>query len=319
MDPQDLKPEPQIARWGLVTTVRAPEAKVMRFAQHHLGLGASHLWLYFDDPDDPAILAAQGLPRTTVTRCSDDHWASLAKRRPERHQNRQSRNAQHAYATCPLDWLGHIDVDEFLWPTRRIDTLLQEVSTDQPMFRIEPFEAMHDPDRPQAYAREYRGTLPGHDSALSRSILGDHAAIIPQGMLSHRVGKAFFRTGIKGLSPRLHGAFLHGERLPGPPFAKDIVLLHDHAGTYDEWHAALPFRLNRGAYQYQPDLQRFLAAASHKDLALFFRETRTLTPEKRRLLRDHGRLVVADIGQNRTANPDDGMEGGDITSPPPPT
>jgi hypothetical protein len=109
------------------------------------------------------------------------------------------------------------------------------------------------------------------------------------------VGKAIFRTGVAGLSLRLHGAFLNGSRLRGPAFSREIVLLHCHAQNKAAWRDALDFRLTRGAYQYQPALQAFLAGASPDELDLFWRETQILSPEKQALLRGAGRLVEADL------------------------
>jgi Glycosyl transferase family 2 len=291
-----------MTNWGLVTTVRAPEAKVMQFAEYHLGLGAAQLWLYFDDPDDPAIHRALTLPRTTVIRCTPEHWADLVKRRPERHQNRQSRNAKQAYGTCALTWLGHIDIDEFIWPARPVDEVLRGVAPDQPLVQMEPFEAMHDPDRGPSGSRDYRGAFRTQDVTLRTQVLGPFANVLRKGMLSHSAGKAFYRTGVPGLSPRLHTADLNGERLTGSAFHKDLILLHDHAGSFDDWSAALPFRLTRGAYLYQPELHQFLSNASADDLAAFFWQTQMLSQDNRDLLLGCGRLVVADLSNRGAAD-----------------
>ncbi len=113
--------------WGLVTTVKAPPEKVLAFVAHHLSLGCARIWLYFDDPEDPAFDAIADLPHVTAVRCDAEHWEKL-RTRPERHQNRQVKNAQATWKACRLPWLGHIDVDEFLWPSL-------PVSKSSPAFR----------------------------------------------------------------------------------------------------------------------------------------------------------------------------------------
>ena len=40
--------------WGTVTTLRAPLAVVLAFVAHHRAAGAAEVWLFFDDPADPA-------------------------------------------------------------------------------------------------------------------------------------------------------------------------------------------------------------------------------------------------------------------------
>lgn len=286
--------------WGLVATVKAAPEKVAAFVAHHLSLGAARIWLCFDDPADPTAEPLSRLPRVTTIRCDDSHWDRLHGR-PDRHQNRQSKNAQAVYRACPLPWLGHLDVDEFLWPAQPVAEILGSLPPGQPTLRMEPFEAMHDPALPDDIftARLFRGPLKQRFAHLRPPVLGAYAAILPDGHLSHTNGKSFFRTGIPGLSPRLHGAFLRGERLPGPPFDRRLSLLHFHAQDRQGWLQALPFRLTRGAYQYHAELQTHLAAAGPEEIAFFYDRTQCLPPDIAQLLREEGRLIEADLGLRR--------------------
>lgn len=290
--------------WGLVATVKAAPEKVAAFVAHHLSLGAARIWLYFDDPADPAAEPLSRLPRVTATRCDDGHWERL-RGRPDRHQNRQSKNAQAAYKACLLPWLGHVDVDEFLWPSRpgsrTVAEILGSLPPGQPTLRMEPFEAMHDPALPDDIftARLFRGPLKQRFAHLRQPVLGAYADLLPEGHLSHTNGKSFFRTGIPGLSPRLHGAFLKGQRLPGPPFDRRLPLLHFHAQDREGWLKALPFRLTRGAYQYHAALQAHLASAGPEETAFFYDRTQCLPPDIAQLLREEGRLIEADLDLRR--------------------
>lgn len=283
--------------WGLVSTVKAPVEQVLAFAAHHLSLGAARLWLYFDDPADPALPYVAAHPRITAIPCDDEHWERL-RGRPDRHQNRQVKNAQGTWKACRLPWLGHIDVDEFLWPAQPVASILASVPPEQPTLRMEPFEAMHDAALPDDIftARAFRGPLKPRFAHLRLPVLGTYAEILPEGHLSHANGKSFFRTGVPGLSPRLHGAFLRGERLPGPAFDGRLPLLHFHAQNRAAWERALPFRLTRGAYQYHAALTAHLAAAGHEEIDYFYTRTQTLTPEITAMLRSEGRLIEAELG-----------------------
>ncbi|MEZ5798977.1 MAG: glycosyltransferase family 2 protein [Paracoccaceae bacterium] len=283
-------------QWGLVSTVKAAPDKVLAFVAHHLALGCSRIWLYFDDPEDAAFDTVAGIAQVTPVRCDETRWA-VAGRRPDRHQNRQSRNAQAAYRACRLPWIGHIDVDEFLWPSTSVAEILASLPPDQPTLRMEPFEAMHDPALPDDIytARAFRGPLKPRFAHLRTPVLGAYAAILPEGHLSHTNGKSFYRTGIPGLTPRLHSAFLNRERLPGPPFDRRLRLLHFHAQDRAQWLAALPFRLTRGAYQYHPDLQAHLATAGPEETGYFYDRTQVLAPDVADLLRQEARLIEADL------------------------
>jgi hypothetical protein len=278
--------------WAVVATVKAPQDKVLAFVAHHLSLGAAQVFLYFDDPDDPAHDAVAHLPRVTATRCTDDHWTELGGRH-DRHQNRQSRNARDAYTRCDSDWLTHIDVDEFLLPQRPLAEILAAVSADTVAAKLEPFEAMHDPSLPDDIftACDFRGAL-----RHQQSVLNPYLAINPDGLLSHSNGKVIFRTGIKGLAPRIHSVFLKGQRLELRNWHPEVVLLHFHAQDRQAWRTALPFRLTRGAYQYRPGLQAFLQAATPEEIDTFYLQTQVLTQDSRAALQAMGRVIFADLG-----------------------
>ncbi len=292
-----------MATWDVVATLKAPAEQVLAFAAHHLSLGAGHLWLYFDDPDAAVPAALTAHPKVTVTLCDDPLWRARG-RRPERHQNRQARNAQDAYARTKSQWLTHIDVDEFIHTDREISGALNSVHPDALVIQMEPFEAMHDPSLPDDIftARAFRGPLKKGFANFRDMALGSYAALIPDGMLSHSVGKCFFRSGIEGLTPRLHGAMLAGSRVPSFGRLADTCLLHFHAQDREGWLAALPYRLTRGAYQYKPDMQAFLLSASPQLIDHFYHRTQVLAPDAEAKLAAIGRIHHAALGLRQKAN-----------------
>ncbi len=283
--------------WGLVTTVKAPEEQILAFLAHHLSLGAARIWVYFDNPDDPAFDRVAALPRITATRCTDVYWV-LRGGRHSRHQNRQARNARDAQKACKLDWLGHVDVDEFLHAPRPIADTLAAVPAEVPNILMEPFEAMHDPTLPDDIftARQFRGPLHRQHRDLQPAIFGPSTSYLPKGTLGHGIGKSFCRPHVKGLSLRLHSVFLNKERLP-TPFHRSLRILHFHAQDPAAWERALPFRLSQGAYNCDIDrpLQTHLTDASQDVIRQFYADTMTLTPEKTALLQEHGRLITCDL------------------------
>jgi Glycosyl transferase family 2 len=284
--------------WGLVATVKAPEPQVLAFVAHHLSLGAARLWLYFDDPDDPAIPSLRAVPSVTVTPCTADYWAKRGGR-DDRHQNRQARNARDAQRACTLDWLGHIDVDEFLHAPRPVADILAEVPPDVPTVLMEPFEAMHDPALPDDIftARHFRGPLRRAHKALHPAIFGSVARYLPKGSLAHAIGKSFGRPRFPGLAFRLHVVHLNQERL-STPFHADLRVLHFHGQDPQAWRRVLGFRLQQGAYHHPGEaaLKAYLTTASEEQISAFYAETMTLTAEKIALLQAHDRLVTADLG-----------------------
>lgn len=294
-----------MAHWGICSTVKAPTEQVLAFVAHHLDLGARRIWLYFDDPADPAADALTGIERVTVTRCDAAHWRSVCSRRPDKHQNRQTRNMQRTYAKTRLPWLAHIDVDEFLLPTRPIRDLLDALPPETILLPMAPWEALHDPTLADDIftARHFRaGMRGGMHSENRRQVFGPLAPLLPLGVLSHAVGKCFFRTGIADLEPRLHGAFQHGERLPNGAFAPEIALLHFHAEDPARWKDRLQFRLTLGAYQFNPNLQAHLMAADEAGIDAFFSAVQQPGAATLKFMREIDVLIETDLALRAKVN-----------------
>ncbi|MBL9047962.1 MAG: glycosyltransferase family 2 protein [Tabrizicola sp.] len=285
-----------MASWDTVATVKAPVEQILAYTAHHLWLGARSIRLYLDDPRTTLPDCLEQHPRVTITRCDDGYWQSQGKR-PEGHQGRQSRNARHAYSGTDSTWLAHLDVDEFILAERPVEQILDDVSSDVRLVKLEPFEAVHDPALAEDIftARTFRGPLRHEFADLRKVALGEYARLMPLGTLSHAIGKVFFRTGIPGLLPRIHGAMLKGERVPASDRNPEMRLLHFHAQDREAWRAALPFRLTRGAYQFNPLLQDYLLSASAEEIDHFYLRTQTLTPEITEALADRGRIATADL------------------------
>ena len=284
--------------WGVCTTLNATREQVLAFVAHHLDLGADHIWLHFDDPDAPAADLAMRLPRTTVIRCDAAYWQALPGGRPDTHQNRQTRNIQRVCAEAALPWIAHLDHDEFLLADRPVAGILDDVPQDRLLLRVAPFEALHDPALPDDIftARQFRAPLRGpHHAADRAALFGNHAALMPDGVLSHSAGKCFFRTGIRRMRPRIHGAFRANARVAGGAFHPDLALLHFHAQDRAQWLDRLAFRLAQGGYRDRP-LHIWLAEADAAARHGFYDAVQVATPDKVDLLRQLGLLREVDLG-----------------------
>jgi hypothetical protein len=289
-----------MADWGLCTTVKAPTDQVLAFVAHHLAIGARQIWLFFDDPDDPAYEVARAIPGVIATRCDAAYWQTVSKSRPETHQNRQVRNVHALYGQGLVPWLGHIDVDEFLWPARPIAEIFDALPENRIMLRAAPWEALHDPALPDDIftARQFRAALkrgPAGRAARMRAF-GPYARLLPSGALSHAAGKCFFRRGVRHLAPRLHTAHLNGERVTGEALHLDVALLHFHAQDPVGWKAHLHYRLTRGAYRAQPALIAALLDAPQAAIDAFYATVQCPDAATRRYLAENGLLIEVDLG-----------------------
>ncbi len=281
-------------RWGTVSTVKAPLDAIQRFAAWHLEHGAHRIYLYLDDdvPRTQAALAAH--PKLRVLHTDAAYWARR-KGRPDMHQVRQTMNARHANNRKPeVDWLAHIDVDEFLLPATPLADQLAALPEAALCARVRPVEAL----------APGRDTPPGETlfkafhldqaarQAAARACFPTWGAHLSGGFLSHVAGKLFFRPGTKGLQVRIHNVILDGQQNPGEVPLTGTELGHFHAADWAHFLQAYRFRLARGSYraELKPQVRDGSALSLHdlfglieaeggeNALRLFFDEVCTASP-----------------------------------------
>ena len=187
--------------WAIVATVKEPVETIKEFLAHYLSLGCDEIRVFFDDPNDPAAQATEGLERVRATLCTDEYWDGD---RPERHERRQVINARHAYQACGCDWIIHVDADEYLFCPNGIANLLAAVSPDEASVGVVPAEPLINPK--DGRIRAYNSPLPNNafGQRIGETAFGKIYPLLANGLLSHVVGKYFLRTGLKGTPIAIH-------------------------------------------------------------------------------------------------------------------
>lgn len=178
------------SRWAVVATVDEPPVLVQCFAAWHLALGAAQVFLYFDRPDDPAADLLAQMAGVSVLRCDARYWAGA---RPARHQIRQTRNANHAYARCTADWLLHCDADEFLWPDGDVAAALALCGADCDAASVPVAERVYHGTGGDIFAGVFRRPFAG-PPARGAALFGADYALTGRGLTGHAHGKAFARA-----------------------------------------------------------------------------------------------------------------------------
>ncbi|MBS0124312.1 glycosyltransferase family 2 protein [Thetidibacter halocola] len=258
-----------MTHWGIVSTIRAPLPEILDFAAWHLEQGAERLFLYLDE-DDPAALAVLNAHPRITARHTDADWWARRKGRPEMHQARQGLNARHANNSAKgVDWLAHIDVDEFLIPATPIADQLAALPPACLCARVRPIEALAPGDAAdpgETLFKAFHLHAPDRQRA-AELCFPRWGAELSGGFLSHVAGKVFFRAGTQGLQIRIHNVFLDGVENPGIMELPGIELGHFHAADWDHFRDRLTFRLQRGSYraELKPQVRR-PGALSHHDL-----------------------------------------------------
>ncbi|KEJ89442.1 glycosyltransferase family 2 protein [Sulfitobacter donghicola] len=240
-----------MTKWGIVATIKADTAAILRFAAYHIELGAHRIYIYLDAPNPEAQEALRNHPKTRVVRCDEGYWKRLNGDRPDMHQPRQTLNATRAYkrARDEVDWLIHMDVDEFLVADTPIAETLAALPDGTQCARARPMELLAGCD-PQVEAA-FKTFVPanGKREQVVSALYPTYGEHLKGGFLSHIAGKLFVRTGIEGLKFRIHNAFVKGETNPNHVELPDLHLAHFHALDWDTWYSHFEYRLNEGSYR----------------------------------------------------------------------
>jgi len=304
-------PAPDRPNWGLTATIKAPVREILDFAAYHLDLGAHRLYIYLDDDNPEAFATLKSHPKIRVTTCDEEYWrkraGKRAGKRPKKHQVRQTVNATHAYARrVETDWLIHMDVDEFLWFDNALPDHLNLLDASVLCARTRPQELL------SGAGSNYKAFVPnGPDRRpIVARLYPQFGEFINGGFLSHLAGKLFVRTGLENMTVKIHNVFQGDVINPGMVELPDVALCHNHAKSWDAWHATYRFRLEEGAYrdikpldsQPEPagmrihDLFRSIEQVSGEPgLRAFFDEVCADTPELRQRLANEGLLRQCDL------------------------
>lgn len=303
-----------MTRWGLVATIKAPLDQIQAFAAHHLELGAHRLYLYLDAPDPQAEAALRAHPKIRVKVCDDAFWQAAPINRPKKHQLRQTHNAGHAYARAgDVDWLLHIDVDEFLWPeTPKADVAahLDALPATCMAARVRPMELLSGSD---ALYKAFIPPGPDRHRIIAR-LYPTYGQFLKGGFLSHVAGKIFARTGQQDVTFKIHNVF-HGDVMnPGGAELHPLRVCHNHAPNWDQWQSSYQFRLKQGSYRAELapnrphekgglNMHELFAMIEQDDpetgLRAFFEEVCQDNPRLRGALQAEGLLQHCDLDLDR--------------------
>ncbi|QBF31362.1 glycosyltransferase family 2 protein [Thalassococcus sp. S3] len=232
-------------KWGLCATIKAPLSDVLSFVAYHLDQGAHRLYIYLDDADDETFRVLKAHPKVRPTLC-DAAWWDKRGGRPVKHQVRQARNATHAYRRrAEVDWLTHIDVDEFLWPGRTVEDHLACLPDAVLCARLRPIEAL------AGDGTAFKAFLPAgpERDRVVDALYPTYGRYIKGGFLSHVAGKLFVRTGLPDIQWRIHNVFQGDAMNPGEKELTDVSLCHVHTKSWEDWIAAYRYRLAKGSYR----------------------------------------------------------------------
>ena len=303
--PADLvERDPEKLRWGTVSTIRAPLRDIARFAAYHLDMGASEVNIFLDVPDRNTAEFFAGHDTVRVTQCTDSYWARRPEKARSTHQLRQAFNASFCYRKSGLDWLAHIDVDEFLLAPRNLAQLLAAVPAGAAYARMRSAEMLAQPD-PWNGPCHFKLTrqevkLPKSGIYQLYPEFGQH---VPQGFVSHVGGKIIARTGLPDIRLGIHSLKQKGARVTNGHYLESTHIGHAHAPSWEVFRRHLIFRMEKGSYRRKPNepmklgdvLQIIKEEEGEAGLRRFFDELCQASPALLAKLAAHDMLLTTQL------------------------
>ena len=290
--PQPVQTDPDKLRWGIVSTLKGPLARIARFVAYHLDLGANRIHIHLDVPDQ-ALADRLAHPKVRFTQCDDAYWDGKPNRARSTHQMRQVFNATRIYRISQLDWLAHIDVDEFLLPPAPLRPLLAAADPHAPFIEMIPAEMLDGDGDPHHFKRPVHG-------AAKRAIYPTFGAHVPGGFISTQSPKLIARTGLDGVRLGIHALRHNGRIVRGGTVIDGLELGHAHAPDFETFQRHMAYRLDKGSYHDRkghPNPLGHLIRALLDDpdpdaLRAFHREMNGATPDRLDLLARHDMLIA---------------------------
>lgn len=235
-------PDPAQTRWGVVTTAKEAPDLLLAFAAHHVSIGASRIYLYLDDPDPELARRLSLIPEVEVTLCDDTYWQMIRGKRPAAQEHRQIENAMDAYERTDVDWLVHIDADEFINPRADLATELGFVPDEFNFVELEMRERVFTPEHPpvSVFSGLFRVPVNRRSRAL-RTLFGEMAPYTLRGLSGHCSGKSFVRVGQEQLLMGIHVPRLRnvGDGRMMSLTLHSATLLHFDGLTPEHWIAKM--------------------------------------------------------------------------------
>ncbi|MEM1100892.1 MAG: glycosyltransferase family 2 protein [Pseudomonadota bacterium] len=181
--------------WGTVTLADEPLELLVAFAAWHRKVGAAEIHIYLDRPIQPAAEVLAAMPGVVVTPCDAAFWAAQGDR-PFLQTRRQEIVANLAYRASAVDWLAHIDADEFIMPEPGFAAELAAIPEVIAGTTLPVMERVWEAEQPPKtlFDGYFRVPIPGRH-ALNRHFNGKAARFLFQGFASHTAGKTLVRTG----------------------------------------------------------------------------------------------------------------------------
>lgn len=286
------------------TTLDAPLEETLAFVGYHLRMGIDRMFLFFDDPDDDAIPILEDHDRLVCVRCDGTHWERHGVESIASVQERQKANATQAFWEAredEIDWVVHVDSDEFLYLPESTKHYFSTVSSEVEVLLFPVMEAVPQRMRYRRPFREIslfkyypqvrgtndqfrmapldRGRYSVHSQLWRRkkqvaTVLGcDHSHVVGRYLPGHMAGKAATRTTASVVGLENHRPVPCSGEVLRASVTTDAAVLHFDCRGFPQWKSKwarrvegmADFDVSRFSPHRKRQLRRFQDAYSRDD------------------------------------------------------
>ena len=183
--------------WGVVATVKEQRNLLIAFVSYYASIGADCIYVYLDEDDVQTRDQIATVPGCQVVLADPAYFRNEWNcGRPKSHRRRQRLNATNAYRRADVDWLLHVDADEFLiCPDFR--DFLAKCPEDVETIRILNGERVFAGGAARPTVFDGWQLLPGGLKPWQRKhfVNDDVRRFTDSGFCGHMLGKSVTRTG----------------------------------------------------------------------------------------------------------------------------
>ena len=269
---------------AIASTVKSEPQALLDFLDYHLDRGIDFIYLFFDDPEDRAIPIVSSYERVSSFLCDDRHWSLMVEQYGHVfphcdltvHTVRQRFNATHALELSRkdgIDWMMHIDVDEYVFPIRRLRrilnrtvfrslryTILEAVNIDAAdhirRTDVEYFKA----PAGLSFPTSLKYPVNSLKLAICSVLFGGGQPIFKKFIQGHTKSKVIFRT-----TNTIRYCGIHEPKYYGPIPTRRlfrIYLLHYYSMGYAPWKEKLMLKIPAlGKKKYGPSISKMIRLA----------------------------------------------------------
>jgi hypothetical protein len=233
------------ACWSVAATIRARKEYVNDFIAYYSSLGAQEIFIFFDDPTVCEFDNAHKGTKVLTFICDDRYWSASVGSRPKDMNRRQDANFRYAFGSTKSEWLLNVDLDERIYVSKSITTILNNQEDKVFSISIPSVEAVYEeaPSTNTAFRTPwFKRQLRDIDGdSIVVELYKDLSPMTTRGVFGHS-RKYFVRTMHAAKDLRIHFATPENSTLttitiPG------VELLHFDSLTFYDWKEKWALRL----------------------------------------------------------------------------